>query len=211
MKQTAFLALLSLLDFFSPAERLKRVIPELVDLVETQPDYLLVSLAENFGSLVTKLAALTHLASSDVATAFLQSYGRLSARDDERLRAACAYNFPALVKAFGAAAHQAVLLDDVLARLCSDPCDKVRVHVSAGLHEVAALVGQARAARTLRPLFQALIRDEATCVSGVAIARIPPMMALLCSNGDDDLKVRPPYDFFKCSTDRGVSRWRWWT
>lgn len=123
MKQAAFLALLSLLDFFPVAERIKRVIPEFLNLIEADPDYLMLSIAEQFGSIVTKLATLNHLG-SDTAPAFLQSYAKLCAKDDAQIRQFCAYNFPAIVKAFGGS-YVPLLMDDLLVKLCNDPVEKV--------------------------------------------------------------------------------------
>lgn len=123
MQQTAFLALLSLLDFFPAAERIKRVIPELLSMAESHPDYVLLLFAEQYGDLVTKLAALNHLG-SDNAPVFLQSYAKLCAKDDIRLRQYCAYNFPATVKAFGGS-YVPLLMDDLLVKLCNDPIEKV--------------------------------------------------------------------------------------
>lgn len=123
VKQTAFLALLSLLDFFPAAERIKRVIPEFLNMVETHPDYLLLSMAEQYGTLVTKLAALGHLG-SDNAPVFLQSYAKLCSKDDVQIRQYCAYNFPAIVKAFGGS-YVPLLMDDLLVKLCNDPVEKV--------------------------------------------------------------------------------------
>ncbi|GAB9462655.1 hypothetical protein Gpo141_00000143 [Globisporangium polare] len=122
VKQTAFLALLSLLDFFPAAERIKRVIPEFLNMVETHPDYLLLSMAEQYGTLVTKLAALGHLG-SDNAPVFLQSYAKLCSKDDVQIRQYCAYNFPAIVKAFGGS-YVPLLMDDLLVKLCNDPVEK---------------------------------------------------------------------------------------
>ncbi|KAF1332081.1 hypothetical protein FI667_g3922, partial [Globisporangium splendens] len=138
VKQTAFLALLSLLDFFPAAERIKRVIPEFLNMVESHPDYLVRLLAEQYGDLVIKLAALSHLG-GDNAPVFLQGYAKLCVKDDIQLRQYCAYNFPAIVKAFGGS-YVPLLMDDLLVKLSNDPVEKVRYHVAAGIHEVVLLL-----------------------------------------------------------------------
>ncbi|TYZ62534.1 hypothetical protein PybrP1_012716 [[Pythium] brassicae (nom. inval.)] len=187
VKQAAFLALLSLLDFFSPAERIKRVIPEFLNLIEADPDYLMLSIAEQYGSIVTKLATLNHLG-GDTAPAFLQSYAKLCAKEDAQIRQFCAYNFPAIVKAFGGT-YVPLLMDDLLVKLCNDPVEKVRYHVAAGIHEIVLLLGQQRAQRYLKPLCITLLRDEAPLVQGMAIARVPQIMSSMFAASDEDAKA----------------------
>lgn len=123
VKQNAFLAILSLLDFFPAAERTKMIIPELLSIAESHPEYIVLSFAEQFGQLVIKLAALNHLG-PDVAPAFLQSYAKLCVKDDVELRQQCAFNFPAVVKAFGTS-YVPMLMDDLLMKLSSDPDEQV--------------------------------------------------------------------------------------
>ncbi|DBA02891.1 TPA: hypothetical protein N0F65_005918 [Lagenidium giganteum] len=186
VKQTAFLALLSLFDFFPAVERTKRIVPELVTIVEAHPEYLVSCLAEQYGAMSVKLATLSHL-TSDVAPTFLEGYSQLSARDDPQIRAFCAYNFPAMLQAFGPPFYSA-LLDDLLVKFCHDSTEKVRLHAAAGLHEVALLLGQQRSQRYVKPLFLMLIKDEATAVQGTAISRVPQVMELLLGAVDDDQK-----------------------
>lgn len=94
-----------------------------MSIAESQPDYLLLSLAEQYGNLVTKLFSLGHL-NNDSNSLFLQCYAKLCTNNDIEVRQFCAYNFPAIVKAFG---HQFVpmLMDDLLAKFCHDPIEKV--------------------------------------------------------------------------------------
>uniref|UniRef100_K3WPS6 TOG domain-containing protein n=1 Tax=Globisporangium ultimum (strain ATCC 200006 / CBS 805.95 / DAOM BR144) TaxID=431595 RepID=K3WPS6_GLOUD len=187
VKQTAFLALLSLLDFFPAAERIKRVIPEFLNVVESHPDYLVRLLAEQYGDLATKLATLNHLG-SDNAPAFLQGYAKLCIKDDIQLRQYCAYNFPAIVKAFGGS-YMPLLMDDLLVKLSNDPAEKIRYHVAAGIHEVVLLLGQQRAQRYLKPLVITLLKDESASVQGMAISRAPQIMSSMFGPGDDDAKA----------------------
>lgn len=124
VKQSAFLAVLSLLDFFPAAERTKRILPELLCLAESQPEYIAELFAKHFGHLATKLALLSHLG-PDTAPVLLQSYAKLCVKEDPLLRQCCAYNFPAVVKAFGAQ-YVPLLMDDLLVKLASDSDDHVR-------------------------------------------------------------------------------------
>lgn len=230
VKQTAFLALLSLLDFFPAAERIKRVIPEFLNMVESQPEYLVLLMAEHYGVLVTKLATLNHLG-SDNAPAFLQSYAKLCSRDDIQIRQHCAYNFPAIVKAFGGS-YVPLLMDDLLVKLCNDPVEKVRPHddevpraydqihslttasralvsaqvrhhVAAGIHEIVTLLGQQRAQRYVKPLFITLLKDDSSLVQGAAISRVPHIMnAMFGVAGDEDTKVRVLSQLGACCSPR---------
>ncbi|GMF16813.1 unnamed protein product [Phytophthora lilii] len=123
--QTAFLTLLSLVDFFPARDRAKLIIPEFVTMAESLPDYLVPCLAEQYGQLVTKLATLNHLG-NDIGQALLQSYAKLCSHEELEIRQYCAYNFPAIVKAFGST-YASTLMDDLLAKLASDPNEEVFV------------------------------------------------------------------------------------
>ncbi|POM75959.1 Hypothetical protein PHPALM_6858 [Phytophthora palmivora] len=100
VNQTAFLTLLSPFDFFPARDRAKQIIPEFIGIAESLPDYLVPSLAEQFGQLVTKLAVLNHLG-NDAGPVFLQSYSKLCSHEELKIRQYCAYNFPAIVQAYG--------------------------------------------------------------------------------------------------------------
>lgn len=175
VKQAAFLALLSLLDFFPASERIKHVVPELQNIAERLPDYLDATFSEQFGILVTKLAGLNHLG-NDVATSLLHSYSKLSSHEEPVIRQFCAYNFPAVVKAFGNQ-YLSALMDDLLTKLSQDAMDCVRLHIAAGLHEVALLVGAQRALRYLKPAVLALLKDAAQPVHGMILSRMPVLMS----------------------------------
>ncbi|RLN69805.1 hypothetical protein BBJ28_00007688 [Nothophytophthora sp. Chile5] len=168
----------------------KLIIPEFVNVAETHPHYLVHSLAEQYGNLVTKLAALNHLG-TDTSSVFLQSYARLCAHEDIALRQSCAYNFPAIVKAFGST-YVSTLMDDLLVKLATDPVEEVRHHIAAGIHEVAALLGQQRALRYLKPLVLNLMNDESTLVQGMAISRAPQLLYFMISPNDEEQKVGSP-------------------
>ncbi|RLN14450.1 hypothetical protein BBJ28_00002727 [Nothophytophthora sp. Chile5] len=103
----------------------KLIIPEFVNVAETHPHYLVHSLAEQYGDLVTKLAALNHLG-ADTSSVFLQSYARLCAHEDIALRQSCAYNFPAIVKAFGST-YVSMLMEDLLVKLATDPVEETAI------------------------------------------------------------------------------------
>jgi hypothetical protein len=122
---------LSLLDFFPATERTKRIIPELLCLAEFQPEYIAELFTEHFGHLATKLASLNHLG-PDIAPVLLQSYAKLCVKEDTQLRQYCAYNFPAVVKAFGAQ-YVPLLMDDLFVKLASDADDHVRTAVLSKL------------------------------------------------------------------------------
>jgi hypothetical protein len=184
VKQAAFLALLSLLDFFPASERIKLVLPELQNIAESLPDYLLLSLSEQFGVLVTKLASLNHLG-NDLASSLLQCYSKLCSDDDPHVRQFAAYNFPAVVKAFGATFIPS-LMDDLLARLASDAAERVRMHIAAGLHEVALLLGPQRGSRYLKPVVLALLKDESALVHGAIVSRLPSLMSAAFAVTDND-------------------------
>ncbi|TMW68813.1 hypothetical protein Poli38472_006281 [Pythium oligandrum] len=175
VKQAAFLTLLSLLDFFPQSERIKRIIPQLQSIVETLPDYLLPLLAEQYGSMVNKLAELNSLG-NDTAPSFFQGYSKLSTREDAELRQLCAYNFPAIVKAFGNN-FISMLMDDILVKLSSDCVEKVRQHIAAGLHEVALLLGPQRGIRYLKSVLVTLLKDESCIVHGTILSRMPALMS----------------------------------
>jgi serine/threonine-protein phosphatase 4 regulatory subunit 4 len=190
VKQTAFLTLLSLMDFFPARDRVKLIIPELTSIAESLPDYLVPSLAEQYGHLVTKLAALNNLG-NDTGQVFLQSYAKLCSHDELEIRQSCAYNFPAIVKAFGST-YTSTLMDDLLAKLASDPSEEVRHHIAAGIHEVAALLGQQRALRYLKTLVLNLMNDESPVVQGMAISRAPQVLSAMINPSDEDQKVCLP-------------------
>ncbi|GMF62691.1 unnamed protein product [Phytophthora fragariaefolia] len=187
VKKTAFLTLVSLIDFFPAKDRAKLIIPEFVSIAESLPDYLVPSLAEGYGHLVTKLSSLNHLG-NDIGQALLQSYSRLCSHEELEIRQFCAYNFPAIVKAFGST-YGSTLMDDLLAKLASDPNEEVRHSIAAGIHEVAILLGQQRALRYLKALVLNLMNDESPLVQGMAISRIPQLLTAMVSSNDEDQKV----------------------
>ncbi|KAG7396051.1 Serine/threonine-protein phosphatase 4 regulatory subunit 4 [Phytophthora boehmeriae] len=200
VKQTAFLALLSLVDFFPARDRVKLIIPEFISIAESPPDYLVHSLAEQSGNLVTKLATLSHLG-NDTGPVFLQSYGRLCAQDDAEIRQRCAYNFPAIVKAFGST-FSSTLMDDILAKLASDPSEEVRHYIAAGIHEVATLLGQQRALRYLKGVVLNLVNDESPNVQGMAISRVPQLLSVMINSNDEEQKF---LDEATIDSDRDVA------
>ncbi|KAF4320461.1 hypothetical protein G195_006293, partial [Phytophthora kernoviae 00238/432] len=104
VKQTAFLALLSLFDFFPARDRVKLILPEFINMAESQPDYL------------------------------------------------------------------------------------VRHYIAAGIHEVAALLGQQRALRYLKGLVLNLINDESPNVQGMAISRVPQLLSSMVNPNDEEQK-----------------------
>ncbi|KAL4151942.1 hypothetical protein PRNP1_008878 [Phytophthora ramorum] len=122
VKQTAFLTLLSLIDFFPARDRVKLIVPEFISMANSLPDYLVPSLAEQYGMLVTKLATLNHLG-NDTSQVFLQSYVKLCSHEELEIRQYCAYNFPAIVKAFGST-YASTLMDDLLAKMATDPSEE---------------------------------------------------------------------------------------
>eukprot|EP00644_Phytophthora_capsici_P000211 jgi/Phyca11/100476/e_gw1.4.372.1 len=187
VKQTAFLTLLSLFDFFPARDRAKQIVPELVSIAESLPDYLVPSLAEQYGQLVTKLATLNHLG-NDTGHIFLQSYSKLCSHEEVEVRRYCAYNFPAIVKAFGSS-YASTLMDDLLTKLASDPAEEVRHRIAAGIHEVATLLGQQRAMRYLKTLVASLMNDESPDVQGIAISRAPQLLSAMVNPSDEDQKA----------------------
>ncbi|KAF4136939.1 hypothetical protein GN958_ATG13929 [Phytophthora infestans] len=187
VKQTAFLTLLSLFDFFPARDRTKQILPEFVGIAESLPDYLIPSLAEQYGQLVTKLATLNHLG-NDTGQVLLQGYSKLCSHEELEIRQYCAYNFPALVKAFGST-YISTLMDDLLTKLASDPSEEVRHHIAAGIHEVATLLGQQRAMRYLKALVLNLMKDESPFVQGMAISRVPQLLAAMLNPSDEDQKT----------------------
>ncbi|KAE9048390.1 hypothetical protein PR002_g514 [Phytophthora rubi] len=187
VKQTAFLTLVSLIDFFPAKDRVKLIIPEFVSMAESLPDYLVPSLTEQFGHLVTKLSALNHLG-NDIGQALLQSYAKLCSHEELEIRQFCAYNFPAIVKAFGTT-YASTLMDDLLAKLASDPNEEVRHSIAAGIHEVAVLLGQQRALRYLRTLVLNLMNDESPLVQGMAISRSPQLLSAMINPNDEEQKA----------------------
>jgi hypothetical protein len=66
----------------------------------------------------------------------------------------------------------------------------VRHHIAAGLHEVATLLGQARALRYLKPLLVTMMQDESPMVQGMAISRVPLIISSMFCATEDDQKVR---------------------
>ncbi|ETI43740.1 hypothetical protein F441_11273 [Phytophthora nicotianae CJ01A1] len=187
VKQIAFLALLSLFDFFPARDRTKQIIPEFIGIAESLPDYLVPLLAEQYGQLVTKLATLNHVG-NDTGQVFLQGYSKLCSHEEQEIRQYCAYNFPAIVKAFGST-YISTLMDDLLAKLASDPSEEVRHHIAAGIHEVALLLGQHRAMRYLKVLVLSLMNDESPVVQGMAISRVPQLLPAMINPSDEDQKT----------------------
>lgn len=187
VKQTAFLTLLSLVDFFSARDCSKLIIPELASIAESPPEYLVPYLAERFGQLVTKLATLNYLG-DDSGQVFLQGFSKLCLHEDPETRQFCAYNFPAVVKVFGSA-YASTLMDNLLVKLASDPNEEVRHHIAAGIHEVAVMVGQQRAMRYLKELVLSLLNDNSPVVQGMAISRIPLLLPAMIDPSDEDQKT----------------------
>ncbi|POM77881.1 Hypothetical protein PHPALM_4669 [Phytophthora palmivora] len=161
VKQTAFITLLSLFDFFPARDRAKQIIPEFIGIAESLPDYLVPSLAEQFGQQVTKLTVLNHLG-NDAGPVFLLSYPKLCSHEKLEIRQYCAYNFPAIVQPYGST-YVSTLMDDLLIKLASDPNEEVRHHIAAGIHEAATLLGQ-----YLKTLILNLMNDESPVVQGMA-------------------------------------------
>ncbi|OWZ21991.1 hypothetical protein PHMEG_0003360 [Phytophthora megakarya] len=187
VKQTAFLTLISLFDFFPTRDRTKQIIPEFIRLAESLPDYLVPCLAEQYGQLVTKLSVLNHLG-NDTGPVFLQSYAKLCSHEELEIRQYCAFNFPAFVQAYGST-YVSTLMDDLLAKLASDPHEEVRHHIAAGIHEVATLLGQQRAMRYLKTLILNLMNDESPIVQGMTISRTPQLLSALINPCDEEQKV----------------------
>ncbi|KAL4095759.1 hypothetical protein PRIC1_009131 [Phytophthora ramorum] len=187
VKQTAFLTLLSLIDFFPARDRVKLIVPEFISMANSLPDYLVPSLAEQYGMLVTKLATLNHLG-NDTSQVFLQSYVKLCSHEELEIRQYCAYNFPAIVKAFGST-YASTLMDDLLAKMATDPSEEVRHHIAAGIHEVAGLLGQQRAMRYLKTLVLNLMNDESPVVQGMAISRTPQLLSAMINSNDEEQKT----------------------
>ncbi|KAF1795318.1 HEAT, type 2 [Phytophthora cactorum] len=156
-------------------------------IAESLPDYLIPSLGEQYGQLVTKLATLNHLG-NDTGQVFLQGYSKLCSHEELEIRQYCAYNFPAIVKAFGST-YISTLMDDLLAKLASDPSEEVRHHIAAGIHEVAILLGQQRAMRYLKALVLSLMNDESPAVQGMAMSRVPQLLSAMINPNDEDQKV----------------------
>ncbi|KAF1793513.1 HEAT, type 2 [Phytophthora cactorum] len=154
---------------------------------QSLPDYLIPSLGEQYGQLVTKLATLNHLG-NDTGQVFLQGYSKLCSHEELEIRQYCAYNFPAIVKAFGST-YISTLMDDLLAKLASDPSEEVRHHIAAGIHEVAILLGQQRAMRYLKALVLSLMNDESPAVQGMAMSRVPQLLSAMINPNDEDQKV----------------------
>ncbi|CEG43147.1 Protein phosphatase 2A regulatory subunit A and related proteins [Plasmopara halstedii] len=166
VKQAAFMTLLSLVDFFSPRDCIKQIIPELICIAESIPAYLVPCLAERYGQLVT----------------------RLCYHEEFETRQFCAYNFPAIVKVFGSA-YASMLMDDLLLRLASDSSDEVRQHIAAGMHEVAVLIGQQQAMRYLKESALNLINDNSPIVQGMAISKLPSLLSAMIDPGDEEQKT----------------------
>jgi serine/threonine-protein phosphatase 4 regulatory subunit 4 len=183
VKQNAFLSLVSLLDFFPANERTKRIIPQILNIVESNPDYLIHTLAEKMGILVTKLSTLNHF-TSDVASVFLKCLTELYANNEDKIRGFCAYNFPAFLKAFGNNFYT-ILVEDLLVKIS----EKVRLHIAAGIHEVANLMGQVKALRYLKPLVLILIKDESVTIQGMILSRMPQLMLSLFGVADEEQKL----------------------
>ncbi|OQS01993.1 hypothetical protein THRCLA_05589 [Thraustotheca clavata] len=187
VKIMAFRTLLSLYDYFPGKERETLIMPILLDTINQTPPYLIGPLASAFGRLVFKLFTLGDF-TADISNAMLSAYNRLGRSDDADIRLACAYNFPAAVKSFGANQYSAQL-DELLQAFTQDKMEIVRITTVLGLHEVAHLLGQQRALRYIKNVSLTSLRDESAVVQGFMISRLPEVMHYFCTSVDEDQKM----------------------
>ncbi|KAF0685003.1 Aste57867_23032 [Aphanomyces stellatus] len=210
VKVMAFRTILSLYDFFPKKERAEAIMPVLAEIIESPPTYLIAPLASLFGRLAFKLFTLSDF-TPDHTTTFQTCYNKLSRSDDPDIRLACAYNFPAAVKSFGAGQYSSQL-DELLQAFTQDKAEPVRITIVSGLHEVAQLLGPQRAQRYIKAISLNLFKDESAAVQGQLIARLPDLMPHLCTAADDDQKTAYVDAILKAilhhHTIIGVGRWR---
>ncbi|KAL0587089.1 hypothetical protein ABG067_003429 [Albugo candida] len=198
VKKAAFSAFLSLLDFYSLQTRRNRIIPEITQFVADRPVYIIPLLAENYGILVTKLCSLGELSINTIedschvtttTSMLLDGFTQLIKHEDPPIRRYCAYNFPAIVKAFRLS-YITTLLENIMSTLAKDPDAKVRMHLAAGIHEVAITAGCNYTTRYVKPIMLQLLTDDSSQVLGKSISRIPHLLSYFTINAlSDDQKV----------------------
>nr|CCA20917.1 conserved hypothetical protein [Albugo laibachii Nc14] len=198
VKKAAFSAFLSLLDYYSSQTRRDRIIPEITHFVVDQPIFIIPLLAEKYGILMTKLSSLGELSIdntengshiADTTSMLLEGFTHLIKHEDPTIRRYCAYNFPAVVKAFRLS-YLCILLENIMPALATDSDAKVRMHLAAGIHEVALIAGFNHSFRYVKPLMLQLLTDDSSQVLGKVISKTSHLLSYFTKNGlSDDHKV----------------------
>eukprot|EP00163_Fabomonas_tropica_P030816 TRINITY_DN7123_c0_g1_i1.p1 TRINITY_DN7123_c0_g1~~TRINITY_DN7123_c0_g1_i1.p1 ORF type:complete len:769 (-),score=156.73 TRINITY_DN7123_c0_g1_i1:164-2470(-) len=157
VRQAAFEAVVSLLDFFDKEVRVEHIIPLFKGLCQNMSEDMISILAGCFGEFLFKTVG--DISDEDEAMIFYDAYKELGKSTNSEVRRLCAYNFPGVLKAIGARKFALHLYPTFLA-LSQDSWAPVRLCIASGLHEVVIILGKERAVKYLKDPFIALLQDS---------------------------------------------------
>jgi hypothetical protein len=183
VSRAAFSALIDLVEFFDAPYRREHLLPIVRSYLAHPPDFILPLLVEEFGRFLWKIRADVQSSADD--TALFANFFRQSAqKPDAELRRLCAYNVPAVAAALPLPVLLQTIVPTVRA-LAADAHAPTRRAIAAGLHELAALLGD-RSGAQLREPFLTLLQDPSLDVRYVVAERLTSMLDLFATQLRND-------------------------
>jgi len=183
VRLAAFDAAVNILDTLPAKLRRERIVPLLKQFCRETSDEVRLAVTQAFGKFLIKIAP--DLPGDGDSLLFYETFKTRADKAEVELRRACAFNFPAVVKALGPQKY-VVHLHHAFEKLALDNDPAVRRAVAAGLHEIAQMLGVDRTAVHLKAGFVALCADSSIQVVEVLLENLDIMLMHFCVAGEDE-------------------------
>lgn len=187
VRESALISLGQIYDVMDETSKLNIIIPAWKRLCEERSQRLMPIISRDLGKF---LFFQKDVISEADMKYFMNFYYLLSVSNSLEERCLCAYNFPAITQCIGVTDFESFKLDQIIVQLVYDADPEVREILSAGLHEVAKILGPS-SYRFLRSIFLKIIGDDDIKV----FDKLLPNMDVIfrCFLMDNTVRVGSPF------------------
>ena len=179
-------------DFFA-----RKILPKFVEMVqlsangENYPRSLQKKYGLMFYSTFSKPEYWESLqAMSSDMDIFLNGYAKLSSSSDEKIRNACCYNYPAMLKTVGNSNFSEQILRSMLLQFVADSAASVRKTVALFLHELCSILTIPQVCSDIFQVFKTLLQDTEDAVRSSLFININVVLNVFLRLDDIEVQTK---------------------
>ena len=210
VKLQAYRTMLSVMHLFPVEVHLEQIIPALLTLVTDEEYMNNENVARSFGIAICQLAELDAL-HAETSVSLLEVYVKMAYGQNDEIRHLCAFNFPAMLHAFGVAQY-ATQLDAIYQHLAHDKSEIVRSTIASGIGKVADIFGSQRVLKYLKAMVISLLGDTDLLVRSNMVAHLELILTHFAAAKDETAKLTSLHQVLTLCTkyeeDLPESQWR---
>eukprot|EP00002_Diphylleia_rotans_P015493 TRINITY_DN3003_c0_g1_i1.p1 TRINITY_DN3003_c0_g1~~TRINITY_DN3003_c0_g1_i1.p1 ORF type:complete len:946 (-),score=166.47 TRINITY_DN3003_c0_g1_i1:425-3262(-) len=182
VKNAAYLALVSLADFFDRKTRREIIIPMLRKICQNPAEDMVSTICKSFGDMMTRISV--DLEDDEDAVAFYTFFKSSAKRSDHESRKNAAANLPMTIKGTGPKKY-AGHFHETLCLLARDDYAIVRKTVAGGLHEIASALGKERSGKFLKDSFIFLLQDDSLDVKYALTENMDTLLGMFAALSEE--------------------------